>query len=212
MLIRFFKEIDLIGCGGDTQPIRLQVGTLSQSDYRYACRGCVQGLQTRVACAGVVHKGCMHRGCAQGLHTRVAHAGVLHKGCVHRGSMQGLCMQGLHAQGWWGPSANQITQGLHASVVCTRVEGTLSQSDYTGVAHKDCACKGCTQGLHMQGWRGHSANQITQGLHARVACTGVVCRGCMCKGCVHRGCMQGLLAQGLHTRVACAGVVHRGCV
>ena len=25
MLIRFFKEIDLIGCGGDPQPIRLQV-------------------------------------------------------------------------------------------------------------------------------------------------------------------------------------------
>ena len=25
MLIRFFKENDLIGCGGDPQPIRLQV-------------------------------------------------------------------------------------------------------------------------------------------------------------------------------------------
>ena len=32
MLIRFFKENDLIGCGGDPQPIRLQV-------HRGACRG-----------------------------------------------------------------------------------------------------------------------------------------------------------------------------
>ena len=34
----------------------------------------------------------------------------------------------------------------------------------------------------MQGWWGHSANLITQGLSARVACTGVVHKGCMCRG------------------------------
>ena len=42
MLIRFFKENDLIGCGGDHQPIRLQVETLSQSDYRCARKGCAR--------------------------------------------------------------------------------------------------------------------------------------------------------------------------
>ena len=38
MLIRFFKENDLIGCGGDPQPIRLQEHT------------------------GVRAQGCVHRG------------------------------------------------------------------------------------------------------------------------------------------------------
>ena len=125
MLIRFFKEIDLIGCGGDTQPIRLQVGTFSQSDYR----------------------------------------------CAHRG-----CMQGLRVQGWWGHSANQITQGLHTRVAHARVEGTLSQSDYTGVVHRGCA----------------------QGLHARVVCAGVVCKGGGDTQPIrlHRGCAQGLCAVG----------------
>ena len=167
-------------------------------------------------------------------------------------------MQGLHAQGWWGHSANLITQGLHAGVACTRVVGTLSQSDYTGVARNGCTCRGCmrkgggdtqlislhrscVQGLHVQGlrtrvactgvalsqsdytgvarngcvcrgcaqgWWGHSVNQITQGLHARVACsrvmgtlsqsdyTGVVHKGCMCR-VVCRGCTQGVCVQGL---------------
>ena len=60
--------------------------------------------------------------------------------------MQGLCVQGLCVQGWWGHLANQITQGLrvqgwwgHLANQITqglhaRVVGTLSQSDYTGVA------------------------------------------------------------------------------
>ena len=114
--------------------------------------------------AGVVQKDCMCRGCA----------------CKGGGDTQPIrlhrdCVQGLRTQGWWGHSANQITQGLRTRVVHARVEGTLSQSDYTGVAPKGCACRGCTQGLR-----------------ARVAL----------KGCMHRGCMQGLCAQGLRARVA----------
>ena len=95
-------------------------------------------------------------------------------------------------QGWWGHSANLITQGLCTRVVCT------------GVVQK-----GCTQGLHVQGWWGHSANQITQGLHAMVAHAGIAHRGCVHKGggdtqpiSLHRGCAQGLHEQGLCTRVA----------
>ena len=38
MLIRFFKANDLIGCGGDTQPIRLQVGT-SANQITGVCAG-----------------------------------------------------------------------------------------------------------------------------------------------------------------------------
>ena len=56
--------------------------------------------------------------------------------------MQGLCTQGLHAQGWWGHSVNQITQGLHARGCMQGWWGHSAQSDYTGVA-----CKG----LHAQG-------------------------------------------------------------
>ena len=59
MLIRFFKEFDLIGCGGDTQPIRLQVGTLSQSDYR-----CAQGVRVQGMCTQGVRVQGM---CAQGV-------------------------------------------------------------------------------------------------------------------------------------------------
>ena len=110
------------------------MGTLSHTDY-----------------TGVVHKGCMCRGCMQGLHTRVActgvalsqsdYTGVAHNGCMCRGC----------AQGWWGHSVNQITQGLHARVACSRVMGALSQSDYTGVVRKGCMCRGYTQGVCVQG-------------------------------------------------------------
>ena len=118
----------------------------------------------------------------------------------------------------WGPSANQIT-GVPARVACAgdvrarvvhpRVVGTLSQSDYTGVARNGCTCKGggdtqtirlhrgCAQGLHAQEWWGHSANLITQGLHARVAHTGVVHKGCPCRGCMQGVHVQGLCMQGL---------------
>ena len=41
--------------GGDTQPIRLQVGTLSQSDYRCAQGVHMQGVCTRGMCAQGVH-------------------------------------------------------------------------------------------------------------------------------------------------------------
>ena len=52
----------------------------------------------------------------------------------------------------------------HAGVARAGVVGTLSQSDYTGVAHARAAHAGvaCTQG-----WWGHLANQITQGLHVQ---------------------------------------------
>ena len=74
----------------------------------------------------------------------------------------------------------------------------------------------------MQGWWGHLANQITQGLcvrvaHARVARTGVACTG------VVRARVVGTLIQSDYTRVARkggrdtqrrvarAGVAHKGC-
>ena len=76
MLIRFFKENDLIGCGGDTQPIRLQVGTLSQSDW-----GCVH----RTVCAEVCMQGCVCRG---------VHVGVHMQGYACRAACAGVHMQG----------------------------------------------------------------------------------------------------------------------
>ena len=104
MLIRFFKENDLIGCGGDIQPIRLQVGTLSQSDSRCAHKGCVlrgcaqglhvQGLRARVVHAGVACAGVVCAGVVGTLNQsvepiRVAHTGVAHKGCMCRGNLIG---------------------------------------------------------------------------------------------------------------------------
>ena len=147
-------------------------------------------------CKGCERRGCTRRGCTQGLYaqglcTRVAHArvvgtlsqsdytGIVHKDCTCKGGVDTHPIR-LHrgcTQGWWGHSANQITQGLCTMVPHTRVERTLSQSDYMGVA-----CKGCMQGLR------------TQGLHARVVCAGVV--------------HAGLRMQGLRTRVAHAGIVH----
>ena len=74
--------------------------------------------------------------------------------------------------------------------------GTLSQSDYTGLCTQGLR----TQGLHAQGWWGHLANQITQGLCARMRVQGV-----------HAG-VVGTLSQsdyiGLRVQGLCAGVVH----
>ena len=82
MLIRFFKENFLIGCGGDIQPIRLQVGTLSQSDYRCARAGSLH--------AGVARAGGLRTGiCAQGLHVQGLRAGVACAGGTCRGYAQG---------------------------------------------------------------------------------------------------------------------------
>ena len=72
MLIRFFKENNLIGCGGDPQPIRLQV------------------------CAGVHVQGCMHRGVDIGVHTqgctqRGVHAVECMQGCTRRGAHVEVC-------------------------------------------------------------------------------------------------------------------------
>ena len=114
MLIRFFKENDLIGCGGDHQPIRLQVETLSQSDYRCAPQGLraqgmraqglhVQGLCAQGLCAGVAH--------ARVVRTGVAHAGVAHAG-VARAEVVGTPYQSLEP----------------IRVVRTGVVGTLNQS------------------------------------------------------------------------------------
>ena len=122
-----------------------------------------------------------------------------------------------------------LSQSDYTGVACARVVGTLSQSDYTGVVHKGCMCRGCTQGLHMQG------------LCTRVVHAGVACKGCRRKGGgdtqpirLHRGCTQGLhmqgcwghsanlITQGLrarvahagvgHAGVACKGCLHRGCM
>ena len=179
------------------------VVTLSQSYYRWGpSANQITGMH-----AGVVCKGCTQGLHVQGLCTRVACTGVVHKGCT-----QGLRMQGF----------------------CTRVV-------CTGVPCKGCACRGCMrkgggdtqpirlhrdcmQALRAQGWRGHSANQITQGLRKRIVHARVACKGCTCRGGgdtqpirLHRDCMQGLHAQGLCTgvacaRVACTGVACKGCV
>ena len=103
--------------GGDTQPIRLQVhaggaragvvGTLSQSDYT--------GLRTRMHVQGL---------CAGGVHTGGACKGVV--GTLSQSDYTGLRVQGVHAQGWWGHLANQITQG------CA----------HRGCARRGCACRG----------------------------------------------------------------------
>ena len=83
---------------------------------------------------------------------------------------------------WWGPSANQITCACTgaacpgvvragaacAGVVRAGVVGTLSQSDYTRVAHTGVV------------------GTLSQSDYTGVACTGVAharaCRGCACRG------------------------------
>ena len=138
MLIRFFKENDLIGCGGDTQPIRLQVGTLSQSDYRVAHTVVVH---TVVACAGVA---CIGDG-----HTRVARTRVAHAGVVGTLSQSMKPIRVAHAG---------VTRALvvRARVACTGVAwartvhvgvvGTLSQSvEPIRVARTRVVCAGVEQ-------------------------------------------------------------------
>ena len=136
MLIRFFKEFDLIGCGGDTQPIRLQVGTLSQSDYRCAQGVRVQGMRVQGVCTQGMRVQGMH---AQGWWGHSANQ-------ITGGDTQPIRLQvctggacaGLRTQGWWGHSANQITGGdtqpirlqVHAGGVCAgdaRVQGVHAQ-------------------------------------------------------------------------------------
>ena len=95
MLIRFFKEIDLIGCGGDTQPIRIMVGTLSQSDNSTGVVGTLsQSDYTGLVHAGVVHAGVVHAGvgctgvaCAGvvGTLSQSDYTGVACKGCTRKG-------------------------------------------------------------------------------------------------------------------------------
>ena len=80
MLIRFSKENDLIGCGMDPQPIRLQM----------RAGVCTQGCVHRGVGAGVCMQGCVHRGVG---------AGVCMQGCVHRGVGAGVCMQGCARRG-----------------------------------------------------------------------------------------------------------------
>ena len=205
MLIRFFKEIDLIGCGGDTEPIRLQVGTLSQSDYRCARKDCM--------CRGCTCKGggdtqpiSLHRGCAQGLHKQGLHARVV--GTLSQSDYTGIACNGCTCKGGGDTQSIRLHRGCAQGVAC-----------------KGCVCRGCAQGLHMQGC---AQGLRMQGLHARVARTrvvgtpsqsdytggvarGVAHAGVACKGCVCRGCTQGLHMQGLCARVPHAGVAHKGC-
>ena len=176
------KEFDLIGCGGDTQPIRLQVGTLSQSDYR-----CMQGVRVQVVCAqGMCAQGVCTQGvCAQGMCAQGwwGHSANQITGGdtqpirlqVRAGGARAGVVGTLSQSDYTGLHARMRVQGLCAGGVrtggaCKGVVGTLSQSDYTGLR---------MQGVHAQGWWGHLANQITQGCAHR---------GCARRGCVHRGC------------------------
>ena len=61
MLIRFLKENDLIGCGGDPQPIRLKGAHrgVCRGANRVACRAGHRGI-CRGACRGACR--CEHRG------------------------------------------------------------------------------------------------------------------------------------------------------
>ena len=182
MLIRFFKEIDLIGCGGDTQPIRLQVGTLSQSDYRCTCRGCT--------CSGCAQGMCTQGVCMQGwwghsanqitggdtqpirlqVHAGGTHAGVVgtlsqsdYTGLRARMCVQGLCAGGVHAGGEC--TGDMCTGGV-------RTGDAHTGGVHAGDVRAGGACAGVVGTLSQSdyGW-GHSANQITG-----------VCRGCTCRG------------------------------
>ena len=182
MLIRFFKEFDLIGCGGDTQPIRLQVGTLSQSDYR-----CTQGVRAQ----GVHVQGMCTQGvCMQGMRTQGVRA-------------QGMCVQGVCVQGWWGHSANQITGGDTQPIrLQVHTGGVHAGGAHTGDVHAGGACAGVVGTLSQSDYRwGHSANQIT-GAHWGCVCRGCACRGCTCRGCTCRGaCTGDVRAGGVHAGV-----------
>ena len=102
------------------------VGTLSQSDYTGLC---TQGLRTQ----GLRTQGWWGHSANQitggdtqpirlQVHAGGARAGVvgtlsqsdytgLHARMHVQGCVQGVCAQGVHAKGWWGHLANQITQG-----------------------------------------------------------------------------------------------------
>ena len=88
--------------GGDTQPIRLQVGTLSQSDYRCAQGVHAQGVRTQgMRMQGVHAQGWWGHSanqitggdtqpmrlqvCAGGVHAGGAHTGDVHAGGAHAG-------------------------------------------------------------------------------------------------------------------------------
>ena len=164
MLIRFFKENNLIGCGGDIQPIRLQVGNLSQSDYRCAQGSACAGGPVRrgCACRGSARRGCTHRGSAR-------------KGCARRGS---AAVVGTFSQSdyRWGTSANQITGvrrgsahvgGLCAGVACAGGLHAQGVCACRGYACRGSACRGCAR-------RGSARTGVARagGLHTGVAHAG----------------------------------------
>ena len=169
MFIRFFKENDLIGCGGDTQPIRLQVGTLSQSDYRWGppanqitgvCAGVAhaevvgtlsQSVEPiRVTCTVVAWKGCAHRGCA--------HSGCACNGCVCRGGGDTQPISG----------ANQVCACRGCACSCCMAKVASTMVAHAGVAHTGVVGTLSQSGLHVQGlhtqWL-HSQGLHVQGLH-----------------------------------------------
>ena len=162
--------------GGDTRPIRLQVGTLSQSDYRCVRRG---------ACAGDARAGDARAG---GARTGGAHAGDVRTGGMRAGVVGTLSQSDYR----WGHSANQITGVRRGACAGVCVKGMCMQ----GVCAQGVCTQGmCAQGVRAQGWWGHSANQITgrdtQPIRLQVR-TGGACAG----GCAHR--VRGGVRRGYH--------------
>ena len=89
--------------GGDTQPIRLEVGTLSQSDYRWGH----SANQITGVYRGCAYRGCMRRGCVC---RECTHRGCVRRGCARRGGGDtqpirlqvrtgGACVGGVRAGG-----------------------------------------------------------------------------------------------------------------
>ena len=140
--------------GGDTQPIRLQVGTLSQSDYRCAQGVCVQGV-------------CMQGMCTQGVDAQGVHA----QGWWGHSANQ---ITGGDTE----PIRLQVcTGGANAGVV-----GTLSQSDYTGLRARMCVQGLCAGGVHTGGAHKGVVGTLSQSDYAGLHAQGCARRGCMRRG------------------------------
>ena len=124
--------------------------------------------------------------------------------------MQGVCTQGVHAQGWWGHSANQITGGdtqpirlqVRAGVVRAGVVGTLSQSDYTGLRARMRVQGLCAGGVRAGGACKGVVGTLSQSDYTGVVHTGVAHAGVVRTGVVHAG-VVGTLSQSDYTRVVC---------
>ena len=106
---------------------------------------------------------------------RVARTGDAHAGGVRAG----MHAQGVHTQGWWGHSANQITggdtqpirlhkgcvQGLRAQGVYAGVVGTLSQSEQEVRGGVRGGARRCTEGCpEVHGGARRGARRCVEGL------------------------------------------------